>query len=182
MVVLLKFFPYLKSINFVRFFILFSFCFVNACSLMPQREEPPAQVKDSSIDEKINVTSQDNSVIETVPLMNDAVRNLYDLAQNNYNNNQFNKALATLERAYRIQPESPEITSLIAEINLHQGNAKQAHYWATISSKNSPSKGKICEKSWRIVAIAAELLNYDANQAMALEKQQECIVIAPTRF
>jgi predicted Zn-dependent protease len=150
--------------------------------MLPKREGLPAQVKDSSIDNRINPSNQEKSVIETVPLMNDAVKSLYVLAQQNYQQNHFKKAIAQLQRAYRIQANSPEITQLIAEINLHQGDAKQAHYWATISTKNSPAKGKICEKSWRILALAAELLGYDANQAMALEKKEQCVVKAPARY
>ncbi len=150
--------------------------------MLPKREGSPAQVKDSSIDAKINPPNQQESVIETVPLMNDAVKSLYTLAQQNYQKNQFKKSISQLQRAYRIQTSSPEVTQLMAEINLHQGDAKQAHYWATISTQNSPAKGKICEKSWRILAIAAEILGYDANQAIALEKKEACVVKAQARY
>jgi len=150
--------------------------------MLPKREELPAQVKDSSIDAKINPPNQEKSVVETVPLMNDAVKNLYMLAQQNYQNNHFKKAIAQLQRAYRIQANSPEVTQLIAEINLHQGDAKQAHYWATISTQNSPAKGKICEKSWRILAITAELLGDETSQFVALEKKEKCVVKAPPRY
>ncbi len=150
--------------------------------MLPKREGSPAQVKDSSIDAKINPLNQQESVIETVPLMNEAVKSLYNLAQQNYQKNQFKKAISQLQRAYRIQVNSPEVTQLIAEINLHQGDAKQAHYWATISTQNSPAKGKVCEKSWRILAIAAQMLGYDANQALALEKKEQCVVKAPPRY
>ncbi len=166
----------------MRYFLLFTFLILNACSLLPKRDASPAAVKDSSIDAQINTENDQDSIIETVPLMNEAVRSLYNLAQQNYQNNQFDKALAQLERAYRIQANSPEVTQLMAEINLHKGDYKQAHYWATLSSQNSPGKGKICEKSWRILAIAADLLGYDANQVMALEKKEACIIKAPDRY
>ncbi|MCF6289376.1 MAG: hypothetical protein L3J53_09120 [Proteobacteria bacterium] len=166
----------------VRYFLLFAFLFLNACNMLPKREEPPAPAKYSSIDAKINPQNQQRSVIETVPLMNEAVKSLYNLAQQNYQQNHLKKAIAQLQRAYRIQANSPEVTQLIAEINLHQGEAKQAHYWATISTQNSPAKGKICEKSWRILALAAELLGDSANQAKALEKTEQCLVKAAPRF
>lgn len=166
----------------MRYLLLFTFLILNACSLLPKREGAPAEVKDSSIDAQINPENQQESLVQTVPLMNEAVKSLFNSAQQNYQQNHFDKALAQLERAHRIQANSPEVTQLMAEINLHKGDYKQAHYWATLSTQNSPAKGKICEKSWRILAIAADLLGYDANQAMALEKKEACVVKAPERY
>ncbi|MCF6319837.1 MAG: hypothetical protein L3J83_11285 [Proteobacteria bacterium] len=87
-----------------------------------------------------------------------------------------------MERAYEIQPNAPQISQLIAEISLHQGNYKQAQYWAGIATKNGPSKGTICEKSWRILAIAAGKTGYYAQQAKALEQTESCQVKLPNRF
>lgn len=170
----------------VRFFticclalILFS---LTACQLLPKNPNKPANVKDLSIEKKINPDNLENSVIETVPLMNSAVKKLYSQAQSYYSKNEFDLAIVSLERAYEIQPTTPETSQLLAEILLHKGDAKQSYYWANIATKNGPSKGKICEKSWRILAIAAEQLGYSANQSHALEKQENCLVKIPNRF
>jgi tetratricopeptide (TPR) repeat protein len=150
--------------------------------MMPKRQGEPAVIKSIDLDKQINPDNQENSLIETLPLMNNAVRSLFNQAQSFYQKNQFDQAIASLERAYEIQPEAPQISQLLAEISLHQGENKQAHYWAGIATKNGPSKGKTCEKSWRILAIAAEKTGYYAHQAKALEEKDKCIVKVPNRF
>lgn len=155
---------------------------LSACEMLPTKRHNPADVKDATLDEQINGQYQPDSVIETVPLMNNAVRNLYNQATNHYNNNAFDTAIAQLERAYEIQPNAPQVSQLLAEIYLHKGDFKQAHYWASIATKNGPSKGRMCEKSWRILALSAEKLGYFANQAQALEREEACVVKAPARY
>jgi tetratricopeptide (TPR) repeat protein len=150
---------------------------------MPQRKEhKSAEVRDATLDEQINPQYQPDSVIETVPLMNNAVKNLYNQALNYYNNKAFDTAIVQLERAYEIQPNAPQVSQLLAEIYMHKGDFKQAHYWASIATKNGPSKGKMCEKSWRILALSAEKLGYFANQSHALERKEKCVVKAAARY
>ena len=166
----------------MRLLIILPFLVISACQMMPKRQGEPAAVKDVSLDKQINPDNQENSLIETLPLMNNAVRSLYNQAQDFYQNNAFDQATASLERAFEIQPEAPQISQLLAEISLHQGQNKQAHYWAGIATKNGPSKGKTCEKSWRILAIAAEKTGYYAHQAKALEEKDKCIVKELNRY
>jgi len=155
---------------------------VISCQLLPERKKAPASVRDATIDAQINPKSQDDLVVETVPLMNNAVKNLYNQAQNYYQDNYFIQAISSLERAYEIQPNSPQVTQMLAEINLHQTDFKQAYYWASISTKNGPAKGRSCEKSWRILAIAAENLGQYTSQLKALEQIEKCLVKAPPRY
>lgn len=166
----------------MRLFILTLSLLLSACNMLPTRQGEPAGVKDLSIEKQINPDDQESSLIETLPLMNNAVLSLYNQAQKFYQNNEFTQAIASLERAYEIQSNSPQISQLIAEISLHQGNYKQAQYWAGIATKNGPSKGSICEKSWRILAIAAGKTGYYAQQAKALEQIENCQVKPPNRF
>lgn len=158
------------------------FFLLAACNMLPKRHDKPADVRDATLDQQINPGDQELSVIETLPLMNNAVRSLYNQAQNFYQDNSFSQAIASLERAYKIQPNAPQISQLLAEIFLHKGDFKQAHYWAGIATKNGPSKGKTCEKSWRILAIAAEKTGYYAHQAKALEQKDNCLVKEPARY
>ena len=155
---------------------------LSACEMLPTKRQSPAAVRDATLDEQINPQYQPDSVIETVPLMNNAVKNLYNQALNYYNNKAFDNAIAQLERAYEIQPNTPQVSQLLAEIYMHKGDFKQAHYWASIATKNGPSKGKMCEKSWRILALSAEKLGYFTNQSQALERKGECVVKAPARY
>ncbi len=155
---------------------------MSACQVLPERKDEPADVRDATIDAKINPKDQQESVLETVPLMNNAILTLYNNANELYKANQFNQAIASLERAYEIQPNVGKITQLLAEIQLHKGDFKQAHYWATIATNNGPAKGSSCEKSWRILAVTSEKLGYVSQQTQALESQHNCLVKAQNRY
>ena len=160
---------------------------LSSCHFFDERKLPPAEVKDltkrdANIDAKINPTNQQESVLETLPLMNNAVSGLYNEALDSYNHDDFEVAIAQLERAYEIQPNVGQISQLMAEIYMHKGNFDQALYWSQLATKNAPSKGKSCEKSWRILALAAENLGMSTQQTQALENKEECIVKAGNRY
>lgn len=155
---------------------------LSACQILPQKQKQPAGVRDATIDAKINPKDQQVSVLETLPLMNNAVLSLYNQAQEYYQDNSFEKAIASLERAYEIQPNVGQVSQLLAEIHLHKGEFKQAHYWSSLAIKNGPAKGKSCEKSFRILALAAENLGYISQQTIALESKGNCIVKAGNRY
>ena len=155
--------------------------------MFEKRQAPPAEVKDltskdATIDAKINPNNQQDSVLETLPLMNSAVSTLYVKAQEYYQQDDFEMAIAQLDRAYEIQPNVGQVSQLLAEIYMHKGDFEQAHYWSKLATKNAPSKGKSCEKSWRILALASENLGYLSQQTQALENQDNCIVKAGNRF
>lgn len=166
----------------MRLLLLSLLLTLSACQLFPKRQEQPADIKDAGMDKRINPDNLDESVVETVPLMNNGVKSLYNRAQHYYQSNAFPQAIATLERAYTLQPQAAEISQLLAEIYLHKGDNKQAHYWASIATKNAPAKGKICEKSWRLLALASEQLNDGTNHAKAMEQQENCLVKPANRF
>jgi len=170
-----------RYIFFHSLFLLFIVS-LSACQLLPDSKKTAAEVKDATLEKQINPDINETSVVETLPLMNNAVKNLYALAIRDYELNLFTQAIEKLERAYEIQADSPQITQLLAEISLHQGHYKQAHYWATIATKNIPSKGRNCSKSWRILAIAAEKTGYYAQQEKALKNIETCLVKASNRF
>lgn len=155
---------------------------LSACQLSPERTNKAAEENHASIDAQINPDDQEQSVIETVPLMSNAVRNLFNQAQDYYQQNLFDEAIASLDRAHEIQPSSSNISQLLAEIYLYKGDFKQAHYWASISTRNGPSKGSSCEKSWRILALAAQKLGYYAHQSKALGEKEDCLVKAANRY
>jgi len=167
---------------FIKTLLSFSVLFLSACQIFPERKEAPADVRDATIDAQINPKEQQDSVLETLPLMNNAVLSLYNQAKTLYENNNFEQAIVKLERAYDIQPNVGQISQLMAEIYLHKGDFEQSFYWSKLATKNGPSKGKSCEKSWRILALAAEKLENVMQQATALEKKENCIVKAGNRY
>jgi len=166
--------------TFVRLLFLILILSLSSCQFLPKREGGPAKVEN-----KQTIVIQDNeekSLIVTTPLMNGAVKNLYNQAQEYYKNNNMQQAIASLERAHEIQPKSPQVTQFLAEIYLHIGDYRQAHYWASIATNNGPAKGKSCEKAWRILALAAEQLGYYAQHSKAQHQKEGCIVTPQVRF
>lgn len=155
---------------------------LSACQFLPKRQDKPADVRDAILDAKINPEDQQESVLETLPLMNNAVLTLYNNASEHYKDNHFDQAIASLERAYEIQPNIGKVSQLLAEIQLHKGDFVQAHYWATIATNNGPAKGSSCEKSWRILAVTSEKLGHVSQQTKALESQHNCLVKAQNRY
>lgn len=141
----------------------------------------PADVKDATIDRQVNPDEKDQSVIQTMPLLTGSVNNLYNEARLAFENNDFNLALEKLTLAYEIQ-QAPQISQLMAEIELHKGDFSQAYHWAEISIENGPDKGGACEKSWRILAVASEKLGNQKARSKALQKKHDCRVEARVEY
>ena len=152
------------------FTILFLFYFLSACQLY-KKHDKPAEVED------IN----DTSIINTVPLMKPAVGSLHSQALEFYQAGELEKALSTLRRAHQIQA-APQVRMLIAEISLQQGEYSESFYWSKLATDNGPSKGPICEKLWRILALSAEMLGETSVQSHALEQKQQCLVKQQNRY
>lgn len=127
------------------------------------------------------LSSSNDSIINTVPLMKPAVQGLHSQALEYYQQAQYEKALATLKRAQEIQA-APQVMMLIAEISLRQGEFTESFHWSKLATVNGPSKGPICEKLWRILAVSAEMLGETPVQLDALEKKESCIVYQQNRF
>lgn len=164
----------------MRLLLLIFLLLLSACQFLPKREGEPAEVENKQA--IILPESEEKSLIVTIPLMNGAVKNLYSQARNYYKNKNMHQAIASLERAHEIQPKAPQVTQFLSEIHLNTGEFRQAHYWATIATNNGPAKGKSCEKSWRILALAAEQLGYFAQHTKALQQKENCIVSPQARF
>jgi hypothetical protein len=146
---------------------------LNACQLTPKKERP-ADV------ENINITNNE-SIINTVPLMKPSIKSLHSQALEFYQTGELEKAITTLKRAHQIQA-TPQVSMLLSEISLRQGNYSESFYWSKLATDNGPSKGPICEKLWRILAISSEMLDETDMQLHALEQKEQCLVRQQNRF
>ena len=153
--------------------ILFLFYLLTACQHSPKKEKP-ADVKNIS-------TTNNESIINTVPLMKPAIESLHSQALAYYQAGELEKAITTLKRAHQIQA-TPQVNMLLGEISLRQGNYSESFYWSKLATSNGPSKGPICEKLWRILAISSEMLGKTDIQLHALEQKEQCLVRQQNRF
>ena len=159
----------------VRLYFLFIISlFLTACQWSPKK------TTDTKVEE-ISLESE-NSVIKTIPLMKPAVQALHSQALELHQAGEHNKALTTLKRAHQIQANAPQVMLLISEIALQQGEYSESFYWSKLASDNGPSKGPICEKTWRILALSAEMLGEVPVQYHALEQKETCLVREANRY
>ena len=136
-----------------------------------------------AVEEKpIVLNSGEQSLIETVPMLNPATQELFELAEVYELNGDFQTAINHLKRAYEIQPLSPIVTQKLAEIYLRLGDYKESFTWSRKAAMNGPSKGKMCEKSWNILAVSAELLLEYPTFEKAQQQALNCIEKAPNRY
>lgn len=147
-------------------------CFLSACQFIPK----------SNNKAKVEKISTSKSIINTVPLMTPAVQSLHSQALEHYQAGELEKAQSILKRANQIQANAPQVMMLIAEISLKQGDYDQSYYWSKLATKNGPSVGPICEKSWQILALAAEFLQETETQFDALERKENCLVKRQNRY
>ena len=155
---------------------------IQACHLWEKKSENQATVEDIDLKSRNNHSQQEHSIVKIKPLMNNAVKNLYSVAKTQVRQQKYTQALATLKRAYAIQPHSPLVSQFMAEIELRQAHYKQAYYWATIATENSLQSGKICQKSWRLLAVAAEQTGDLLSMNKALQAQESCVHATSERY
>ena len=159
----------------VRLFFLISASLLLVSCQFTSKRTTTAEVKEIDV-------SQEDSIIKTVPLLKPAVQSLHSQALVYYQASELDKALITLKRGHQIQANSPQVMILMAEILLQQGEYSDSFYWSRLVSQEGPSKGPICEKAWRILALSAEMLGEVPVQSHALEQKENCLVREANRF
>lgn len=152
--------------------------FLSSCAYFKKADKPtPPQTNTEP-----TLNSGEESLIETVPMLNPATQELFELAEGFVNDGEFPAAIAHLKRAYEIQPKSPIVTQKLAEIYLRLGDYKNSFVWARRAAMNGPSKGKMCEKSWNILAVSAEFLSEFPTFEHAQQQAVLCIEKAAERY
>lgn len=160
----------------MRLSLLFVFIFIGAsCTQLPKQPAPVEEKKPMILE------SNQESLIETIPLLKPAAQQMFDQALL-YEHENSQQAISYLIKANQIQPKAPQVSQKLAEIYLKQGDYKKSFKWSRLSALNGPSKGKVCEKSWTILALSAEQLGEFPTMENALEKTSQCIEKQPKRY
>jgi cytochrome c-type biogenesis protein CcmH/NrfG len=85
---------------------------------------------------------------------NNAVLALVDSARNDNANGKPDAAVATLERALRIEPRNPVLWQELARLHLQQGQYQQAEGLATRSNGWAGNDKTLRAENWRLIGEA----------------------------
>lgn len=152
---------------------VFGLIFLSSCS-----QRKPIDINDAVRDP----SEHEDSLIQIAPMVPEAVQILLEEAEIQQQNGQVEAAILTVKRALSISPASAMVQQHLAELYLAEGNYRESFDWANRVVNQGPSRGSICERARRTLALAAEMLNDVTAQAKALESISDCTQPAPQRF
>lgn len=142
-----------------------------------------SQRKPIDIDDDIRGPSEhEDSVIQIAPHVPEAVQILVEEAEAQQQQGQTEEAISTLKRALSISPSSALVQQHLAELYLMEGHFQNAYDWSQRVVQQGPTRGALCERARRTLALAAEMLNDVATQAQSLESIGECTQAKPQKF
>lgn len=127
-------------------------------------------------------TEQQQSVVDVLPMVPQAVVILLGQADKYSRAGDYRQAILVLQRAIKISPQAPQVQQQLAESYLADGNYEQALYWSSLVVENGPSHGLLCEKALRTQALAAEMVGNQSLQGQALNAIEGCSRRAIEKF
>ncbi len=162
-----------------KWWILLIFAGLAACTSYPRTDrpavtkpyEPPAaKVRPAVPPPRVYVP--DEPRIHEVPAApsSPAVIALLDAAENERLSGQLDSAVATLERAIKIQPRNAKLWHEMAKLRLEQTNPRLALDLARKSNALASGDRALKRENWRIIAEASQLLGDSEGAARAREE------------
>lgn len=102
-----------------------------------------------------------------------AVIALLDRAQTQHQGHDLDAAVASLERALRIEPRNPQLWQRMANVRLEQGQWEQASQMAARSNSYAGHYSSLRARNWQIIAAARRALGDIQGAADAELKARE---------
>ena len=103
---------------------------------------------------------------------NSAVLALVQNAHTDVDAGRFPNAVATLERALRIEPKNPRLWQVLARVRLQQGEYAQAESVAARSNSWAVDDVSLRSENWRLISEARAARGDDAGAKAALERAE----------
>jgi predicted Zn-dependent protease len=139
-----------------------------------QSPEQPSVGTESGVQTQAVLTPESTAPAEPLPppvrkTYGAATKALVSQAQTQMNAGNDALAAATIERALRIEPDSPLLWIELAKIRHHEGNDAQAENLARKALAMASGDGKMQATAWRVIADSyrARGRNPEAREAMA---------------
>lgn len=104
---------------------------------------------------------------------NSAVMGLITTARADTDAGQFPNAIASLERALRIEPKNPRLWQEFARVRMKQGDYAQAENLAARSNSWAGSDNDLRAENWRLIAEARTARGDEAGAKAALERAKQ---------
>lgn len=163
----------MKTINPKWLLLTTLLIFLASCS-----QRKPIDINDDVRDP----SDHEDSIIQIAPHVPEAVQILLQEADVQQQQGLIEEAMLTLKRALSISPASALVQQHLAELYLMEGSYQNAFDWSRRVVEQGPSRGSLCERARRTLALAAEMFNDINTQAQALESIGECAQLRQQKF
>lgn len=98
---------------------------------------------------------------------------LVDVARVDVDAGRLPNAVASLERALRIEPKNPRLWRELARVRLQEGEYAQAENLAARSNSWAGADNDLRAENWRLIAEARAARGDDAGAKLALERARQ---------
>ncbi|RDD80090.1 tetratricopeptide repeat protein [Dyella tabacisoli] len=163
---------------------LLATCLLAACT---QPSAPSPSVRpvrhDSDIIAAIRMAGdKEKSAISVNPLRDPGVAALQDVAVTDERNGRYDDAIAKLDQALKISPDSPDLLQDRAELAIRAKDYAAAEKLARRSWELGPRLGPLCARNWQTIVEMRQQANDDAGAASARKWVQQCHVEGVPRY
>jgi tetratricopeptide (TPR) repeat protein len=154
----------------------------------PRPEPEPAPLSETTAlpiaDPQTVVTEaqQTGPTLEVAPLENPAVTVLLAQADQLQASGDLESASSVLQRALRIEPDSPRLWQRLAEVRLAQGRLLEAEEMAMRSLRSSGRVGEWCRRNWLTLRETRLALGDPAEAERAAAEAEACLRPPPPRY
>jgi tetratricopeptide (TPR) repeat protein len=140
----------------------------------PEAPKPPVKSNAAMVADIQAAAERDKSVINVHPLSDPAVDALQDAARNDERSGQYDAAAAKLDRALKLNPDSPGVLQDRAELAIYMGNYSLAAKLAQQSWSLGSKQGPLCARNWQTIVEIRQHANDTAGAAMAGKSVADC--------
>ncbi|WP_266158229.1 tetratricopeptide repeat protein [Dyella silvatica] len=163
---------------------LLTSCLLAACT-PPSAPAPAVRPvrQDSDIIAAIRMAGdKEKSVISVNPLRDPGVAALQDVAVNDERSGRYDEAIAKLDQALKISPDSPDLLQDRAELAIRTQDYAGAEKLAHRSWELGPRLGPLCARNWQTIVEMRLHANDDAGATSARKWVQQCHVEGIPRY
>ncbi|WP_345782636.1 tetratricopeptide repeat protein [Dyella lipolytica] len=148
---------------------------LTACAQpMPEAPRPSVKSNAAMVADIQAAGERDKSVINVHPLSDPGITALQDGARDDERNGQYDSAAAKLDRALKLNPDSPGVLQDRAELAIYMGNYDMAEKLAHQSWSLGSKQGPLCARNWQTIVEIRQHANDAAGAAAAIKWVGEC--------
>lgn len=142
-----------------------------ACTTIQPPQGTPDDTTDATDASAVDQGATADTSSEPVPpSVNPAVIALLDTAESDIATGRLQSAIASVERALRIEPKNPLLWQKLAKLKMEKGDYRQAENFAARSNSWAGANKALQAQNWRIISEARSLRGDNAGAKAALER------------